>query len=108
MLQGLAVDILELRRPQPKAESRCWTVALPRPRGAERYLRAETMNAAEQMFFLDAPLAHVVQYEEHLRAVRQERATRRIVRARGPHNLVRELAGLSVPPGGTCDGVPQP
>ena len=99
---------MELRRPQPKAEGRCWTVVLPRPRGAERFLRAETMNAAEQMFFFGAPLAHVVLYEEHLRSTRQEIAARRMMRARGPHNLSRELAALAPAPASAGDGLAHP
>ena len=67
------MDIAELGRPQPKARERCWTVVLPRPQGADRFLRAETMNATELMFFFGAPLAHVIQYEEHLRESRRER-----------------------------------
>jgi hypothetical protein len=108
MVQGLVVDILELRRPQPKTEERCWSVVLPRPRGAERFLRAETMNAAEQMFFFGAPLAHVVQYEEHLRSSRQEQAARRMMRGRGPLNFGRELAALAPKPASPCDGLAHP
>jgi hypothetical protein len=34
-------------------------------------------GAAEQMFFFDAPLAHVVAYEERQRGLRREQAYRR-------------------------------
>ena len=79
---------------QPQSSpGRCWSVALPRPHGANRLLSPETMSAGEQMFFLGAPVAHVVQYEQHLRDLRHEQATRRLVRTRGPHNLVRGLTG---------------
>lgn len=33
----------------------------------------QLMTASEQMYFLGAPLAHVVQYQEHLRAARRTR-----------------------------------
>lgn len=52
------------------------------------------MNAAEQMFFFGAPLAHVVEYEENLKETRREQAARRLGRARGPHNFARQLAPL--------------
>ena len=94
------MNVLELPRPQPKPVERCWTVVLPRPRGAERFLRPETMTAAEQMFFVGAPLAHVVQYEEHLKATRRDQAGRRHVRARGTHNLAMDLGVLGSPPAG--------
>jgi len=77
------------RERQPSG--RVWTVAFARTLGRNRLLSAATMNAAEQMFFFDAPLAHVVHYEDQLRAARHEQATRRLARARGPHNLVRSL-----------------
>lgn len=41
------------------------------------------MLAAEQMFFLGAPLAHVVAYEEHLRAKRRADQFRAIERRTG-------------------------
>jgi hypothetical protein len=37
-------------------------------------LAAEAMTASEQMFFMDAPLAHVVRYEHELRVERRRRA----------------------------------
>lgn len=42
--------------------------------------RIETMPASEQMFFFGAPFAHVVQYEEQLRANRHEKNLRRLAR----------------------------
>ena len=61
-----------------------WSIELryPSPDGRAAQAQAETMSAAEQMFFLGAPLAHVVQYEEGLRADRQERDLRRLARLR--------------------------
>jgi hypothetical protein len=38
------------------------------PSEEERRAGQLNMSASEQMFFVGAPLAHVVQYEEHLRA----------------------------------------
>ena len=42
-----------------------WHISLRRPLPT-----AERMTAGEQMFFLGAPLAHVVEYERHLRTLR--------------------------------------
>ena len=64
------------RLPNPPARY-SWSVVLPHPRDRGRRSSAPALNASEQMFFFGAPLAHVVQYEEHLRAGRQERAFRR-------------------------------
>jgi hypothetical protein len=36
-------------------------------------LAVEAMTASEQMFFMDAPLAHVVRYEHELRVERRRR-----------------------------------
>ena len=67
------------------------------------------MTAAEQMFFVGAPLAHVVQYEEHLKAMRRDQAGRRHARARGTHNLAMGLAvpGIASSPG-RPEGAAQP
>ena len=92
------MNIVDLSLPQPPSAERCWTIALPRPRGADRFLRPETMTAAEQMFFVGAPLAHVVQYEEHLKAMRRDQAGRRHARARGTLDLARELAVPGIAP----------
>lgn len=40
----------------------------------------QTMPASEQMFFFGAPFAHVVQYEEELRAGRHEKNLRQLTR----------------------------
>ena len=82
------MSVLDLPRPQPKSAERCFTIALPR---AARSLAAETMTAAELMFFFDAPLAHVVEYEEHLKAIRREQAARRLARAHRPFDPIPSL-----------------
>lgn len=56
------------------------------------------MNAAEQMFFFGAPLAHIVGYEEHLREARREQAARRLARSRGPLAFTSQLAVLGAVP----------
>jgi hypothetical protein len=43
-------------------------------------VQLQTMPASEQMFFLGAPFAHVVRYEEELRATRPEKNLRRFAR----------------------------
>ena len=59
-----------------------WTVQLRYPSAEERLTGRLNMTASEEMFFEGAPLAHVVQYEEHLRI---RRASRRLWgRARRP------------------------
>jgi hypothetical protein len=45
-------------------------------------LAAQAMNASELMYFFGAPLAHVVDYEDHLRANRCERTIREMTRGR--------------------------
>ena len=77
--------------PAGTGRDRCWTLALPRPLGANRSLRAETMDAAELMFFYGAPLAHVVEYGDHLKAMRREQAARRLARARKPFDPIPRL-----------------
>jgi hypothetical protein len=44
-----------------------WWLELRVPSEEERRAGQLNMSASEQMFFVGAPLAHVVQYEEHLR-----------------------------------------
>ena len=87
-IRGFAVSVLDLPRPQSEAAERCFTIALPR---TARILAAETMTAAELMFFFGAPLAHVVEYEENLKAVRREQAARRLARARNPFDSLPSL-----------------
>jgi hypothetical protein len=50
------------------------------PGPIERKL-AQAMNASELMFFFGAPLAHVVDYEERLRANRCEKVVREVARS---------------------------
>ena len=59
------------RRPATKPLS--WSLVLPRRPRPGGTLRPDAMNASELMFFFGAPLAHVIQYEEHLRESRRER-----------------------------------
>lgn len=51
-------------------------------------LMAESMTASEQMFFLGSPLAHVVQYEDELRADR----LRRVANLRQARRLIADIA----------------
>jgi hypothetical protein len=85
------MTVLDLPRPQPKPAEPCWTIVLA-PRDGARALQAETMTAAEQMFFFGAPLAHVVEYEEQLKVLRREQAARRLARARKPFDAIPGLA----------------
>lgn len=48
-----------------------WWLELRVPSEEERRAAQLFMSASEQMFFVGAPLAHVVQYQEHLRAKQQ-------------------------------------
>ena len=43
---------------------------------------SQPMNASELMYFFGAPLAHVVDYEDHLRAGRCEKTIREMTRGR--------------------------
>ena len=47
-----------------------------------RALAVPAMNASELMYFFGAPLAHVVDYENHLRASRCEKTFREMTRGR--------------------------
>ena len=78
----------------PKPAGRySWSLVLPHPRDRTGPA-AQALNASEQMFFFGAPLAHVVLYEEHLRAVRQEKAIRQLARTPRSFNFATQLAGL--------------
>ena len=57
---------------QPWSERYCWEIWLRRPDLDDPALDTSTMTAAEQMFFLGSPLAHVIEYEKHLRARRTD------------------------------------
>ena len=80
------------RFPHP-ASAYAWSLVLPHPRDRTG-LAAQALNASEQMFFFGAPLAHVVLYEEHLRAIRQEKAIRQQARTPRSFNFATQLAGL--------------
>lgn len=75
-------------------ESYSWTVPLQRPMGSARHMPPSAMNASELMFFFGAPLAHVLAYEEDLRAARRGNAQRALNRARRPANFVVPLEEL--------------
>jgi hypothetical protein len=66
----------------PAGRSRALTIDLPKPARPGAALRPEAMSASELMFVFGAPLAHVVDYEEHQRASRREKAVRALVRSR--------------------------
>ena len=90
------MTVAQLRPPRRHAEPYSWTVALSRPARADRTLHFEEMNASEQMFFFDAPLAHVVLYEDHLRQVRADKAARDLLRARRPFSFTAPMAGTAI------------
>ena len=86
-------------RPLDAQSGYSWTITLPRPPGPERQLAPSVMNASELMFFYGAPLAHIVAYEEELRAARRGKALRALTRARRPANFVVPIEELiSEPP----------
>ena len=73
-------------RPAP-AHSYAWWLQLRVPSAEERRAGQLNLTASEQMFFVGAPLAHVVCYEEHLRAKQRRRLTpARTRKARFPLN----------------------
>jgi hypothetical protein len=55
-------------------ERHCWELRLRRPDGIDPNVTPNMMTASEQMFFLNAPVAHVLDYEKHLRARRNRGA----------------------------------
>ena len=93
------MDVAQLRRRSPGSDSYAWSFTLTRPAGRERVLPPETMNAAEQMFFFGAPLAHVVRYEDHLKAVRHEKAARGMARGGRLSGFASQMAALGALPG---------
>ena len=94
------MNILDLTRPPPAPAERSWSLVVSRPRGTDRSLRPDAMNAAELMFFFGAPFAHIVAYEEHLRLTRREQAARRLARSRPRLGFVRQLAAVGAPSSG--------
>ena len=89
------MDIPRPDGPTSGAQRYCWTVELPRRPRLGRKLDAAEMNASEQMFFLGAPLAHVVAYEASLRQSRAERSHRIFMRGRRVFD--RSLTEADVP-----------
>jgi len=56
------------------------------------------MNASELMYFFGAPLAHVVDYENELRASRCERTIREMTRGRRALGFPAQLTAGAGPP----------
>jgi len=75
------MKILRYQTDRP-AEQHSPSPALPGSPPLARALAAEAMNASELMYFFGAPLAHVVDYEDHIRANRHEKAVREMTRGR--------------------------
>ena len=83
---------------RPEAIPRQWTIVLPRPPKFGRPLGPEDMNASEIMFFYGAPVAHIVRYEEHLKAQRAEKAARNFMRQPRSLTGAAQLAQLLATP----------
>ena len=64
----------------------------------DRAPASQPMNASELMYFFGAPLAHVVDYENHLRASRCEKTFREMTRGRRPIGFLAPLASPACPP----------
>jgi hypothetical protein len=56
---------------------------------------AQAMNASELMYFFGAPLAHVVDYEDCLRAARCDKTVREVTRS---GRAARFYADVAIPP----------
>ena len=81
------MEARQLQRPPREARQYSWSVVLPRPRARNVPLRPETLNA------------HVVRYEEHLKATRQERTFKHLARSRRVFNFAVQLDVLhQLPP----------
>jgi len=68
------------------ADRYAWRLPLRDPRLADPHLTPQGMTAAEQMFFLGAPLAHVVEYEKRLR----------VQRVKGPRRGAARLSRIAI------------
>ncbi len=79
------MELVQLCRPEQQAGS-----------GSTRSVTGDSappdMNASEQMYFLGAPLAHVVAYEDTLRTARCEKTIRDGSRGRRPAGFPAQLA----------------
>jgi hypothetical protein len=97
---------LQLRRITQRAGAYSWSLAIHSHDRPGQPLDPETMNASELMFFFGAPLAHVVQYEDHLKASRNVRAARPLSRCRRVPEFAsyQTLSGASAKPGLGYDG----
>ena len=74
------MDLVPFCEPRPDPEAPPSAPARAGVGPVERQL-AQAMNASELMFFLGAPLAHVVDYENRLRASRCEKVVREVARS---------------------------
>jgi hypothetical protein len=68
---------------QSQSEFKNWAVPLRRAPRVAGAIDPCTASASELMFFWDAPLAHVVDYEEHVVARRRQLEVKQISRRRG-------------------------
>jgi len=72
-----------------------WWLQLRVPSAEERRAGRLNMSASEQMFFVGAPLAHVVRYEERLRA-KQRRGLRYARMRKASFPLHEESSGRAI------------
>lgn len=100
------MNSLKLCRTSRRAGQNSWSLVIPPHDPPGQPLDPDTMNASELMFFFGAPLAHVVQYEDHLKAVRNTRSSRPLGRCRRAPEfaLHQSLPDASAKPGVGHDG----
>lgn len=72
----------------------CWSFEVARPASGRGVLSPQTMTASEQMFFLGAPLAHVVRFEEHAREHHESASRRRLQRGQRGSPVLSPLREL--------------
>ena len=87
-------------RLDPVAEQQ--SLALSRPHSLPPAF--QPMNASELMYFFGAPLAHVVDYENHLRASRCEKTIREMTRGRRTPGFPAPLASPACASGNADTG----
>ena len=80
------------------AENQSPAPTLSRFRPPGRTSASQPMNASELMYFFGAPLAHVVDYENHLRASRCEKTFREMTRGRRALGFPAPFASPARPP----------
>jgi hypothetical protein len=61
---------MTIDRTEPNPNGRSWAIQLRRPSDATGGLEPTAASASELMFFWNAPVAHVVEYEERQRLLR--------------------------------------